>query len=102
MNTNERYSSTPSGRMQWGSYGFMAGILLGVMVGWLFHGFVGAFVRVGMVALAVLPLILLYIAWRKVVAPWLRPANDREYVQSGGAIETRGVVQGVVHEPRPR
>ncbi len=87
-----------SGRVQWGSYGFIAGILLGVMLGWFFNGIVGAFVRLAMAAVIVIPLILLFIAWRKVVSPWLRPPVDPTYSAPFGAIETRGVV----HEPRTR
>ena len=97
-------SGSQGGRFQWGSYGFLAGILLGVLMGWLFAGFVGAFIRVAMVALAIVPLVLVYIAWRKVVAPWLRPPVERQYEYMGpvNAIETRAVVHGVVHDPRPR
>lgn len=97
-------SGSQGGRFQWGSYGFLAGILLGVLMGWLFAGFVGAFIRVAMVALAIVPLVLVYIAWRKVVAPWLRPPVERQYqyMMPPNAIETRAVVHGVVHEPRTR
>jgi hypothetical protein len=92
--------------MQWGGYGFMAGIVLGVLIGWSFAGFIGAFIRVGVVALVLVPLVLLYIAWRKFVAPVLRPPAQREYVKehadTGYAIETRAVVRGAEREPLPR
>lgn len=73
-------------------------------MGWLFAGFVGAFIRVAMVGLAIIPLVLIYIAWRKVVAPWLRPpaTQQYQYMAPVDAIETRAVVHGAVAEPRAR
>lgn len=93
--------------MHWGGYGFLAGIFLGILMGWFFAGFIGAFIRVAIVALALVPLILLFIAWRKIVAPFRRPPMERqyaerEYVESGYAIETPVVVRGAAREPRPR
>ena len=104
MNGRVGTSASQGGRFQWGSYGFMAGILVGVLMGWLFAGFVGAFIRIAMVGLAIVPLVLIYIAWRKIVAPWLRPPAEQyhQYVGPVDAIETRAVVHGAVPEPRTR
>ena len=103
MYQGNREARSGRGRMQWGGYGFMAGIVLGVLIGWSFAGFIGAFIRVGVVALVLVPVALLYIAWRKFVAPILRPPVQREYVReygdSGNAIETRAVVRGAEREP---
>jgi membrane protein implicated in regulation of membrane protease activity len=82
--------------------GFLAGVLLGVLMGWFFAGFVGAFIRVAMVALIIVPVVLAYLAWRKFVAPWLRPPVERHYVGPVNAIETRAVVHGAVPDPRTR
>ena len=99
MNQQRTYSGTSGGRVQWGSYGFMAGIVVGVMLGWFFNGIVGAIFRLGMAAVIIIPLVLVFIAWRKVIVPWLRPPTGNGYSSSPiGAIETRGVV----HEPRAR
>lgn len=104
------FNPTQGGRIQWGSFGFIAGIVIGIMLGWMFSGLIGAFVRLALVAMVVIPLILLYIAWRKFFAP-ARPqqypsqfggALDRDYGDPFSAIETRGVVRGQVHEPRVR
>lgn len=97
MDDRNGFNRASSGRMQWGTYGFVAGILLGVMFGWFFSGIVGAIFRLGMAAVILIPLVLLFVAWRKVIAPWLRPPVDTPYSGPIGAIETRGVV----HEPRP-
>ncbi|MDQ3468130.1 MAG: hypothetical protein M3411_07845 [Chloroflexota bacterium] len=52
-------------RFQWGSYGFIAGIILGLFLGWFFHGAVDFLIRFGFVALAVAPLIILFLVWRR-------------------------------------
>ncbi len=102
MNRHEEINGTTSTRMQWGSYGFFAGILLGILMGWFFAGFVGAFIRVAIVALAIVPLVMLYIFWRKIVSPFLRPRVDQQYSGPVSVIETRAVVHGAVGEPQPR
>ena len=102
MNGREQTNRTQRGRFQWSSFGFAAGILLGVLIGWFFAGFVGAFIRVAMVALVIVPVVLVYLAWRKFVAPILRPPAERHYVGPVNAIETRAVVQGPVTDQRAR
>lgn len=44
-------------RFRWAGCGVLAGLLLGVLLGWMFHGFVGAIVRIGIVLLFLAPLI---------------------------------------------
>ncbi len=104
MDGRNRMNGSQGRHFQWGSYGFLAGLLVGVMMGWLFAGFVGALVRVGMLALVIVPIVLIYIGWRKIVVPWLRPPVERQYqyMVQDNAIETRAVVQGAVSEPRTR
>jgi hypothetical protein len=102
MNPGNGMNGSGRGRMHWGSYGFMAGIVLGILMGWFFAGFIGAFIRVAIVALAIVPLVLLFLAWRKYVAPLVRPPMERQYVEPGYAIETRSVVRAVEREPQPR
>jgi hypothetical protein len=102
MNERTGISGSRTGRFQWGSFGFFAGILLGVLIGWFFAGFIGAFIRVAMVALIFIPIVLIYLAWRKFIAPWLQPPAERHYVGPVNAIETRAVVHGGVTDPRTR
>jgi membrane protein implicated in regulation of membrane protease activity len=102
MNGRDSTSGTQGGRFQWGSFGFLAGILLGVLMGWFFAGFVGAFIRVALVALVIVPVVVAYLAWRKFVAPWLRPPAERHSMGPVNAIETRAVVHGAVPNPRTR
>ena len=56
-------------RFQWVSYGFIAGIVLGIVLGWLFHGVVGWIFRFGLVALLLVPLVALFIVWRRLSSP---------------------------------
>ena len=100
MNGRDEMNRTQGGRFQWGSFGFVAGVLLGVLIGWFFAGFIGAFIRVAMVALVIVPVVLVYVAWRKFIAPWLRPPAERHYVGPVNAIETRAVVHGAVTDRR--
>lgn len=98
---NNRVNSN-GGRMQWGSYGFFAGLAVGVLLGWFFAGFIGAFVRVGIVALILIPIVLLFLAWRRFVTPLIEPPPRRESVMAPDAIEARAIVQREVREPQPR
>ena len=102
MNGRDSMNGPRTGRFHWGSFGFLAGILLGVLIGWFFAGFVGAFIRVAMVALIIVPVVLGYLAWRKFVAPWLRPSGEQRIVGPVNAIETRAVVHGAVTDTRAR
>ena len=104
MNGSERLFGSQGRRLQWGSYGFLAGIFVGIMMGWLFAGFIGAFIRMAMVTLVIVPIVLVYIAWRKIVVPWLRPPAEPQYryIAPDNAIETRAVVHEAVAEPRTR
>jgi Flp pilus assembly protein TadB len=52
-------------RFQWGSYGVVVGLLLGLILGWLFHGVVGTIVRFGFVALVLIPFIVAFVVWRR-------------------------------------
>jgi hypothetical protein len=104
LNGADHRPSSQSGRVQWGSYGFLAGIALGIMIGWMFGGLVGAFLRVALALVVIIPLILLVVAWRKYVSPMLRPParQDYDYFEPVGAIETRGVIRSSVHQSHPR
>lgn len=96
-------SSGASGsRFPWGSFGFFAGIALGIVIGWMFSGLIGAFLRVGLVLLIAIPVVLGVIAWKRYVSPLLQPPPRRRYVEPVGVIETSGVVRGAVREPNYR
>mgnify|MGYP000660363416 CR=1 FL=1 len=102
MDRNTGRGQQSGGRMQWGSYGFVAGLSIGVLLGWMLSGFIGAFIRVGIVALVVIPIVLLFLAWRRFVTPVFEPPPRREYVAGPDAIEARAVVQAKAREPLRR
>jgi len=102
MNRQDDRIGPSSGRVQWGSYGFLAGVVVGVLAGWFFAGFVGAIVRVALVVVVAVPVVLIFLAWRRYVSPLLRPAPRQTYMAQMGAIETSAVVHGAGNHPHPR
>lgn len=50
-------------RFRFVSYGFAGGLLLGLVLGWAFHGVISFIVRFGFVALLLVPLALVFIFW---------------------------------------
>ena len=71
-------------RFQWGSYGFVTGIVLGAILGWLFHGVVGTVIRFGLVALLLVPLFAAFLVWRRL--------SDRSRRDQDATVVTRTVV----------
>jgi len=52
-------------RMRWARGGFFAGLLLGVVVGWLFHGIISFVLQFGLVLVLLLPLLVIgWLWWR--------------------------------------
>jgi hypothetical protein len=102
MNQHNDRIGAGGGKMQWGGYGFLAGLVVGVLSGWFFAGFVGALIRLALVALVAVPVILIFLAWRRYVSPWLRPPAYQQYMAPMGAIETTAVVHGAGRQPQPR
>jgi hypothetical protein len=64
-----RYQSyVPPGlweRTRWIRIAFVAGLGIGLLLGWFFHGIISFFVQFGLVALLLLPLLIIgYLWWR--------------------------------------
>jgi len=51
-------------RFQWGGYGFVAGLAIGLLLGVFFYGTVSFILRYGLVALLLVPIIAVFFAWR--------------------------------------
>jgi F0F1-type ATP synthase assembly protein I len=52
-------------RFRWGGYGFFGGLLLGVVLGWLFHGVVSTALWVLLVIALLIPLAAVVFGWRR-------------------------------------
>lgn len=51
---------------RWARYAFVAGLLLGLVLGWFFHAVVGLFLRLGIALVILLPLVVIaYLLWRR-------------------------------------
>lgn len=68
MNVNAQIPQQWWERIRWTRHGFFAGLILGIGVGWFFHGLISFIVRFGLVLLLILP--LLVIGWF-----WVRSAR---------------------------
>ena len=53
-------------RIRYGMYGAAAGLFMGVLIGWMFHGFVSVLVRLGLLLVVVIPVCLAIYFWFKV------------------------------------
>jgi len=78
MNVNARVPQQWWERIRWTRHGFFAGLILGVVMGWLFHGVISFVLRFGLVLLLILP--LLVIGWL-----WLRSSRRS---QAGDPVRT--------------
>ena len=53
-------------RARYVAYGLAAGILLGMILGWLFHGFVGTLFRILIVIVILAPFVAAVIFWQRI------------------------------------
>jgi len=44
-------------RLRWAGYGLIGGLIMGMFLGWMFHGFVGAIIKIGIVLVFMVPLV---------------------------------------------
>ncbi len=52
-------------RMKFIAFGLAAGLFMGIILGWMFHGFVGALVRTILIVILLLPFVFAIIFWVK-------------------------------------
>ncbi len=95
-------------RGRWVRYSFAAGILVGVILGWMFHGLIAFVIRFGLIALFLAPLAAaLYFWWRlKQASP---PPADRPpprtlvtWQEAGGDAHGPAELSGPRSRPSPR
>jgi F0F1-type ATP synthase assembly protein I len=63
-------------------YSFIAGLLVGMLIGWFYHGFVGLLIRI----LVLIPLLILVVA---AVMFWRGTTRQREHLTRSRDIEAR-------------
>jgi hypothetical protein len=49
-------------------YGCIGGLVIGIFLGWVFHGFVGLIVKLAIVFVLLVPLVLAIMFWRRVTS----------------------------------
>lgn len=92
MNVNARVLQAWWERLRWTRHGFFAGVILGVVMGWLFHGVISFVFRFGLILLLLLP--LLVIGWL-----WLRSSRGGQLGDPAG--NQRQVVTWSSHRVTP-
>ena len=63
------HTDSPSSSRWSTSYVFLTGLVVGVVLGWIFQGIIGTLVRFGLLALLVVGILFLLNAWRKSRTP---------------------------------
>ena len=64
MNAPQSGSRSFRERFQWSSYGFIPGLVIGILLGWIFSGVVSWVVRFGFALLVLVVLAAIFFAWR--------------------------------------
>jgi F0F1-type ATP synthase assembly protein I len=65
-------------RARFAAYGLAAGLLIGVVLGWMFHGVVGTILWLMLIAIILTPFVLAVIFWQKTQS---RVSQDRSLVR---------------------
>jgi hypothetical protein len=55
-------------RIRFAAYGLAAGLFIGMFLGWMFHGFVGALVRIVIILIVLIPLFFAVRFWLRINA----------------------------------
>lgn len=71
-------------RIRWARGGFFAGLLIGVMLGWFFHGIISFLFRFGLVLVLLLPLLVIGWLW------WRSSRRDGAGVPTATVMTWRG------------
>src|SRR4029453_9909129 len=50
-------------RVRWSGCGVLAGLVIGVVLGWMFHGLIGTIFRIGIILLFILPFVAAFAFW---------------------------------------
>ncbi len=74
-------------RLRFIGYGCIGGLVVGIFLGWVFHGFVGFIVKFSIVIVLLIPLILAITFWRRVTTKPVNVATtdvrDADWIELG-------------------
>lgn len=76
-------------RARFAGYGVVAGLLVGVVLGWMFHGVVGTILWLMLIAIILTPFVLAIIFWQKTQRR-NRESRERALVRDAEWRETGG------------
>ena len=62
-------------RVRWSGCGVLAGLVIGIVLGWMFHGLIGTIFRIAVILLFILPFVA-------AVAFWLSSRSGRQAANS--------------------
>lgn len=65
MDTTPIEGSLVKERLTWLGYGLLTGMIIGVLVGWLWHGVIGSAVRIILIAILITPFIVAFVFYAK-------------------------------------
>jgi len=94
VNPNTVPMMTVKERLQWMGYGLIAGLLIGLILGWLFRDVISTGVKMLILAALLVPLFFAIRFWHRTTTDE-RDARSGRTVAAADAIETQG---GVVTE----
>jgi hypothetical protein len=61
-------------KVRYVGYGAIGGLVIGAIMGWMFHGWVGFLVRLGFLILLLIPLVFAIYFWKRVTTKTPAPA----------------------------
>ncbi len=89
-------------RIRWARQGFFAGLLVGVLLGWFFHGFISFVLQFGLVLLLLLPLLVIgWLWWRSARRDASGEPTTTVMTWRGGEIPTQGRAADLRREREP-
>ncbi len=81
-------------RTRWIRLAFIVGLVVGLILGWLFHGIISLVMKFGLVAILLLPIIIIgFLWWRASRRPSGRPMTVMTW--RGGPSDPSGTVEDV-------
>jgi len=89
--------------MRMARFGFLAGILVGVGLGWFFHGVVSLVLKLGVLAVILVPLLVIgWLWWRSSRTVYRDPRGATMVWSTGGFPRYAGMAKDATSRPESR